>query len=145
MKSLLFGLAIASIFIIGCSEGESPTADIERFEYNTLCGWCVGISFLVIEGNEVTFTEEMQCTAQESITRELSLSEIDALQSALSAVDPNTIQLNECGECFDGCEEQLVFGESGNLHRIIFNSRDYPQLDELEELLEVVVEIKDSF
>ena len=138
---------IAGLFLISCNnEGSENPLQGTEVQYHTICGWCTGMSQLNITGSDAELVSFDGCTASDSQKQTLDSSILDQLEELLSEVDEQTIDLNQCGECYDGCEEQLIFTyEDGTEHKIVFDNRDYQEVDQLEDLLELLEEVEDSF
>ncbi len=150
MKKTTYLLLLSIFALFSCTDNEADnrtsTLEIIKLEYNTLCGWCVGASQLVISDSEAEYIAFDGCQQLDPQLRTLETSEIEALNQHLEDIDEQAIDLDHCGACYDGCEEGMKFVyEDGTEHVILFDNREYEEVDQLIQLLNLLEEIQSDF
>ena len=105
-------------------------------EYEMACGWCAGTTSLVIEGRRISYLKIIPCGNNKGTTsKNLTLRDIE-WENLLKSFDQNRflkLTINECGVCFDGCDERIKITKNGNEHEIRFLPTNVPE--EVKSLL----------
>ena len=132
------------VVMISCAKDDLSVDKSEKtdyiFQYEYRCGWCFGAQQITITGNELTFVHEPYCDL-DSQNEKTTLSDDDLedlnLEELLLKVQQ--MQLNECGVCYDGCDEVIRFIVGEQTYEIIFD--DDEQVIELMDHVEKLREI----
>lgn len=113
-----------------------PEANYE-FRYISACGWCAGSSELSIVNKMATFQYHAVCeNTPRSFKKELTNNEFEELKLAELYETIKTLEINECGVCYDGCDETLTFIENETEYSIRFtNDEKISQIkDQIEKI-----------
>lgn len=108
-------------------EKKNPNFD---FTYTSACGWCAGSYELRIVNNLATFEYHAVCDNQpRTFERELTNKEIEDLNLSDLYAEIKLLNIDNCGVCYDGCDEKLQFNEGENEYFIRFtNDKEVTQL-----------------
>ena len=141
------------LFASSCSneaEEELKNLPFESISFSQLCGWCVAGHSITIENDEtVKFSQTFPCKPEDNIEKSRPLTE-DEVQSIIEVFQLEAIEsidLDQCGECYDGCDDTLVFEKSDESNHLIrYDQFDkYDELVKIKDLVETLQKIRDSF
>ncbi|MDF1694317.1 MAG: hypothetical protein P1U56_00705 [Saprospiraceae bacterium] len=145
---------ILFVFIIAScsdnSEGERNDLPFKSITFRQVCGWCVaGQNIAITEDQMVRYTKSFPCTPEDNIEKERALSEteIQEINETFNLETLLSIDLNQCGECYDGCDDTITFeGLDGENHSIKYDQFDnYPELEEIKSFVVTLETIRSSF
>ncbi len=140
-----------SILSLSCAEKEARLKDNFSFEslsFTTQCGWCIPTRQITItKKKRVKFSLEDSCEDFEiNKERALTSEEIDAINTALDVETLLDIDFDQCGICIDACDDGIKIEESsGEGHSIRYTSSKNVKLEEIQELITILEEIRDGF
>ncbi len=153
MKYFL-SLLLISLFSISCEdisdEGELandnlPTAEGIEILTGYRCGWCAGSDSLYINSEIVSYTfskcgpylyDDQSNTDEDYWNEMLQLLDYEKFKS---------IDLNECGICYDGCDLWITINDGLSTHTILTDFRDSTQLEGITEFMEKLDAIRKSY
>jgi hypothetical protein len=136
---LLFRILFVIILVNGSCQETSDWASYPQIEYETACGWCAGSTLITIKGNEASYKRFIPCgenkgTVQKS--RHLTADQMIILEDIFDFDKFLKLDINECGVCFDGCDERLKITKDGTTHEIKYLITSVP--DEVDSLRAVL-------
>ncbi len=156
MKKLLLilGVAIAIVVLSSCEESSGLMINSENFKIELLysCGWCAGVEQLTLSESAATYAHDYACGEQSDIP-ETSITISDSVWAQyLNNIDIDSFQsleIDNCGVCYDWCDYTLKMSDSTFNHSIRFVNTDeitHAKTKILaEELINILNEKSDEF
>lgn len=129
------------------SEIEDAENDDVLFTYISACGWCAGSEELNIRGNEASYQYHAVCDhPSKSSELELSTEQLEALNLSYLFQQLQSMNIDECGVCADGCDEQLQFESENQEFFIRFTNDDSlgTIISELEQIRLLVGQMRNE-
>ena len=144
-----FTLVLAS----SCSDSVDEmknSVSYDEISFTFKCGWCVsGKSIVVSKDNKVKYYQTFPCTPEDNIEKERPLTEeeVKGINDIFNMESLLAINLDQCGECYDGCDETLIIKRTNEEdHLIRYDQFDeYDELLEIESLIQTILKIRNSF
>lgn len=153
MYKSISAIALLIFMLSSCSDNTEESKiemPFEKISFNLLCGWCAGEKNIEIDKDaKIAYEKTFPCDPESNIKEERTLTEEEA--QALIAVyelEPLlSIDLNQCGECYDGCDDTLIIeGSNGENHSIRYDQFDsYEELETIRPFIESLQALRDSF
>ena len=138
MNKLIYSIILSILILGSCSKTDDRDESI-IIEYEMACGWCAGTTSLVIEGGRISYSKIIPCGTNKGTTsKNLTLRDIE-WENLLKSYDQTRflkLTINECGVCFDGCDERLKITKDGTTHEIKYLITSVP--DEVDSLRAVL-------
>ena len=152
IKYSIATLLFTVFFLTSCSDDlyvDNTVLPFEKIEYTRTCGWCVGqIDIEITKDRKVNFTRTTPCPLQiNNLERSLTDEEFQSIKNVFDLENVLNVELDDCGACLDGCDETIILNSSyGHEHFIRYKHLSlYSELDEIEGLVNVLEEIRNSF
>jgi len=155
MIKLTIALALFTLILASsCSDQEVNSNQVSTFEtitFSSNCGWCTeGEEIIITKEQKVEYSKSFPCSPEDNINKERSLTEeeIQRLNEVFELDKILAIELDQCGQCYDGCDDTLsVIGTEGE-SQIIRYDKEFDEFAELQEiglLIETILKIRNSF
>ena len=155
MSKLTIVIALFTLIMTSsCSDQEESSNQVSAFEtitFSSNCGWCTeGEEIIITKELEVEYFKSFPCSPENNIKKERSLTEeeIQRLNEVFELEKILAIELDQCGQCYDGCDDTLsVIGTEGESQTIRYDKEfdEFAELQEIEPLIETILEIRNSF
>jgi len=155
MSKLTIVIALFTLIMTSsCSDQEESSNQVLAFEtitFSSNCGWCTeGEEIIITKELEVEYFKSFPCSPENNIKKERSLTEeeIQRLNEVFELEKILAIELDQCGQCYDGCDDTLsVIGTEGESQTIRYDKEfdEFAELQEIEPLIETILEIRNSF
>jgi hypothetical protein len=130
------------LFSSSCKESQDWTT-FSQIEYETACGWCAGSTRLIIEGNIGYRKRSIPCGENKGTvegTLHLNADQLVNLENSFDFEEFLDLEINECGVCFDGCDERLKITKDGTTHEIRYLINKVPEeVDSLRTILQGIL------
>jgi hypothetical protein len=141
--SRLSRICLVVLLVVASCEESSDWASSPQIEYETACGWCAGSWRIIIEGNEVSYKRIIPCGENKGTiekSRHLNADQLVILENSFDFDKFLKLDINECGVCFDGCDERLKISKEGKTHEIRYLITSVPvEADSLRILLQGIL------
>ena len=145
MSKLIFLIVLLTLLHGSCSKSDNGD-ESAIIEYEMACGRCSGTTSLVIRGGDASYLKTIPCgTNKSTISKNLNLRAIE-WENLLKSFNHSQflkLSVNECGVCFDGCDERLKITREGIVHEIRFLPANTPA--ETESLVYHLKEVIQQF
>jgi len=133
----------------GTEEEELPKGALpfESLTFSLSCGWCIGNHSIEIKDDTNIDYYYRNCSEEFESNRTLTEDEIQKIKDFFVLEDILNISLDQCGECYDGCDDTIILkGLNGENHTIRYDQfDDYDELIQISRLIETLLEIRLSF
>lgn len=145
---------VFSLMLTACSSEDDVDLKnilpLESISFEGRCGWCAGgVSIIITKDKKVKYLKSSPCSPEDNVEKErlLTEEEIQGLNEVFELETFLAIDLDQCGKCYDGCDETIkVEGSKGENHFIRYDHFNrYSVLLEIDDLIEAVSEIRNSF
>jgi hypothetical protein len=136
-------VSLLLFFTLSCSDRNDEERSL-IIEYETACGWCAGSTLLIIEDGVANYTRTIPCGINKGTTNKtllLGKSELDNIFKSYSQQQFLNLTINECGVCFDGCDERVKIILSSSEHQIKYLPAHVPdEINSLRDQLTGIIE-----
>ena len=136
-------ICIVILLVAASCKESSDLTSCSQFEYETACGWCAGSTLIIVGGNEVSYKRIIPCGENKGIvekSRHLNADQLVILENSIDFDKFLDLEINQCGVCFDGCDERLKITKDGTKHEIRYLITSVPEeVDSLRMLLQGII------
>lgn len=141
MKNLFYLIILGSFAILSCQKASSVhavTEDEIQISINTACGWCApGDSMTITKATTAYKYRPSSCSIDgELISSGTQQEQWRNLVQLLDLEKFNSINLNECNICVDGCDEWITIKQNRYEHTIRYGSIQNEKLKEIKPFIE---------
>ena len=152
MKKYLLPFIMISFFLSACSDLDEAKNELpfKEISFTQLCGWCANGQLIQIKKNgDIKYVKTFPCDPDSNIEieRTLTAEEIDNIKETFNMDDFLAIDLDQCGECYDGCDDTLILkGLDDENHSIRYDRLDeYQELNTIMDFIETLNTIRSTF
>jgi hypothetical protein len=136
-------------FFISCNSNDD-VKPIEK-DYNlvistgTQCGWCTGTDSINVDCDAMHYETNNPCNNPSvKIDMSTSASDWNELESTFDWNEFNSINLNTCNYCADGCDTWISITCNNEFHRIQYGYEDSLVVKNIKPLIDKLAELKIS-
>lgn len=146
LKRVIFRLFIIlySFNLISC-EKEDDKCNLS-ITSGTACGWCAGTDSVIITAKKTIYEYNSPCDNRDlSIIRTTNSRVWNRLMKTMDRNRFNSIELNSCDVCADGCDTWIMVKEGNESHRIRYGYSDAAEIENIRPFTELLDSIRNSF
>jgi hypothetical protein len=143
MKMLLLASMLLLLWAISCNKDKEISG--LTIVGGSACGWCTGMDSVIISEKLINYRYMNPCDHKAcSKVSHIDKSEWDRITGIIDLDAFNSIRLNTCNVCVDGCDQWITISNGSYSHTIRFGYEDSaavltikPLVEKLDSLMEV--------
>jgi hypothetical protein len=144
MKMLLLASMLLLLWAISCNKDKEISG--LTIVGGSACGWCGGTDSVIISESRLNYRFMNPCDHHAySKVSHLEKSEWDKLTGSIDFDVFNSIRLNTCNVCFDGCDNWITIRKGSNSHTIRFGYGDSIALQPIRSFVDKVDSLREVF
>jgi hypothetical protein len=142
MKMLLLASMLLLLWAISCNKDKEISG--LTIVGGSACGWCIGMDSVIISEKLINYRYMNPCDHKASSkVSHIDKSEWDRITGIIDLDAFNSIRLNTCNACVDGCDQWITISNGSYSHTIRFGYEDSvavltikPLVEKLDSLME---------
>ena len=147
-KKFVVSAFIITILVASCAKKSVPLSDDElQISLTRVCGWCApGDSFTLGNLNTTYIYYPSSCERKGTpVIKKTDKAEWDELVSLLDMEQFNSIDLNICNVCADGCDARVTVKQGRTSHSISYGSISNETVAPIKPFLEKLEAISNRY
>jgi hypothetical protein len=144
MKLLFLASMLLLLWAISCNK-DKETSDL-TIVGGSVCGWCAGSDSVILSEYKINYRNMHSCDhhAYSKISH-MEKSEWDKLTGMINFDEFNSIHLNTCNVCVDGCDKWITLRNGSYSHTIRFGYLDSAAIQSIKPLVDKLDSLRKAF
>jgi hypothetical protein len=146
MKAFLLASMLFLLWALSCNKDKDMELSGLTIVGRSACGWCAGSDSVIITEYNINYRLLLPCDHHAySRVSHMTKTEWDELTGLIDLDAFNSIHLNSCNICVDGCDTWITIRNGSYSHTIRYGYQDSAAIEPIKPLADKLDSIRESF